>query len=110
LVSYIYKSWHSLFVSLRRDAAPSRTVRRATITARSPPPRRQDRYQWYRHKIEDLIDRFEDHGSIPATLRAFVPRDPYVLGCAAHDVEKRALGRRLRDVHAELTKGAVVGA
>jgi len=70
----------------------------------------QDRYQWYRHEIKDLIDRFEDHGSIPATLRELVPRDRYVLGCAAHDVERRALGMCLRDVYAELMKGAVVGA
>jgi hypothetical protein len=70
----------------------------------------RERYQWYRHEIKDLIDRFEDHRGIPEELRGLVPRDRYVLGCAAHNVEERALGLCLSHVYAELTKGEVVGA
>lgn len=62
----------------------------------------RERYQWYRHEVKDLIDRYADHLAMPATLRAVVSRERFVLGCLLTQVEERMIGLCLRDVFHEL--------
>jgi hypothetical protein len=61
-----------------------------------------ERYQWYRHEVKDLIDRYADHLSMPAALRKVVSRERFVLGCSLAQVDERMIGLCLRDIYNEL--------
>ena len=63
-----------------------------------------ERYQWYRHEVKDLIDRYADHLAMPAALRAVVSRERFVLGCPLAKVDERMIGFCLRDIYDELNK------
>lgn len=62
----------------------------------------QERYQWYRHEVRDLIDRYADHLALPAAFRAVIPRERFVLGCSATQVHERMIGLCLNDIYKEL--------
>ncbi|MFS2018600.1 hypothetical protein ACEN88_18725 [Massilia sp. CT11-108] len=62
----------------------------------------QERYQWYRHEIKDLIEKYEAYRNIPKELHEIVPMERFVLGCAATEVDKRLIGRCLNDIYTEL--------
>jgi hypothetical protein len=68
----------------------------------------QERYQWYRHEIKDLIERNAEHQSLPAGVRSLVSRELYVLGFLAAKASQRAIGLCLRDIYNELISGKVV--
>jgi hypothetical protein len=64
--------------------------------------RLQDRYQWYRHEIKDLLDRDEQHRDLSGKLQSVIPRELYVLGFLQESAEARALGLCLRDIYEEI--------
>lgn len=64
--------------------------------------RLEERYQWYRHEIKDMIDRHDQYQEINRTLRAAICRTNYVLGFEKEKAESRSLGLCLLDVFAEL--------
>lgn len=61
-----------------------------------------ERYQWYRHEVKDLIDRYADLLAMPAALRAVVSRERFVLGCSLAQIDERMIGFCLRDIFHEL--------
>ncbi|MGU7780516.1 hypothetical protein [Burkholderia sp. PU8-34] len=64
--------------------------------------RLQERYDWYRHEIKDLLDRDEQHRNLNRKLRGVIPRELYVLGFLEASAETRALGLCLRDIYREI--------
>ncbi len=64
--------------------------------------RLQERYDWYRHEIKDLLDRDERHQDLSKTLRSVIPRELYVLGFLEENADERSLGLCLRDIYREI--------
>lgn len=64
--------------------------------------RLQERYDWYRHEIKDLLDRDDEHQDLSKTLRSAIPRELYVLGFLEANAEERSLGLCLRDIYREI--------
>jgi len=64
--------------------------------------RLQERYQWYRHEVKDLLDRHYEHDELHTSLREFIPRELYVLGFLEKHAEDRAIGLCMRDIFREL--------
>ncbi|MBJ9660707.1 hypothetical protein [Burkholderia gladioli] len=64
--------------------------------------RLQERYNWYRHEIKDLLDRDEQHRDLSGKLQSVIPREIYVLGFLEANAEERALGLCLRDIYREI--------
>lgn len=62
----------------------------------------EERYQWYRHEVMDLIDRFAGYGKIPTELQSVIPPERYVVGCPIDQMESRMIGCCLRDIYTEL--------
>lgn len=80
-----------------------------SLVARDPPSETlmgafllEKRYQWYKHEIKDLIDRYDAHCGLPSTLRSLVPVERFVLGCDLLHVDKRMIGFCLRDIYEQL--------
>ncbi|WP_395026076.1 hypothetical protein [Comamonas odontotermitis] len=65
--------------------------------------RLQERYDWYRHEIKDLLDRDEQHRDLNGKLRSVIPRELYVLGFLEANAEERAIGLCLRDIYREIS-------
>jgi len=64
--------------------------------------RLQERYEWYRHEIKDLIGRDEQYRDLNRKLQGIIPRELYVLGFLEENAEERSLGICLRDIYREL--------
>lgn len=67
----------------------------------------RERYQWYRHEVKDLIDRYAEHLAMPLALRAVVSRERFVLGCSRSKIHERAIGFCLNDIYQELVSQKV---
>ncbi|WP_016832114.1 hypothetical protein [Herbaspirillum lusitanum] len=65
------------------------------------------RYQWYRHEIKDLIDRYSDHLALPPAFHTVITRERYVLGCLLTQVNERMIGKCLGDIFKELVANKV---
>lgn len=62
----------------------------------------EERYQWYRHEVFDLMRQFERAADLPKNLRKVVHTEEYVLGFSRSNKEERALGLCLVNVYDEL--------
>ncbi|RUP33972.1 MAG: hypothetical protein EKK45_03930 [Curvibacter sp.] len=62
------------------------------------------RYEWYRHEISDLFDRYAKYKEIDSTLRLHVSPDIFVLGFLEEKAPERAIGLCLKDVYNALKK------
>lgn len=63
-----------------------------------------ERYEWYRHEINDLIHRHDQHKNINRRFLEVIPRELYVLGFLEESANTRLLGLCLLDLYKDLAR------